>query len=201
MLTNLLPALPLDGGRAVRALSSGALGWRRATRLFAWFGVALGGGLIGLGVFEAINRRINPTLFLTGSYLIYSALSERGEASNWIVKGLSSRASQFASSRILPAKWLAVSADTPVSALPAKVSAKGSTSSIVVDPIGMREMGTLHEHDLLDAMMSDQRLTVGDLIKRREPVALDVTAKAREAVWRVAREGRGLRLDMHRAAQ
>jgi stage IV sporulation protein FB len=192
MLCNLLPALPLDGGRAVRAIASGALGWRRATRLFSWFGAALGAGLMAVGVYEAVNRRINPTFFMTGAYLVYAALDERNASTSWIAKGLSGRASQFAAARVVPARWFAASADTPVSKLPARISQRGYTMVVALDPVGMKPLGTVHESELLAAMMDDQRLTVGELIKRREPAALDVTATARDAVWRVAREGNGM---------
>ncbi|MDR1262730.1 MAG: M50 family metallopeptidase [Oscillospiraceae bacterium] len=199
MLCNLLPALPLDGGRAVRAMASGALGWRRSTRLFAWFGVALGVVLAGLGVYEAFNRRVNPTFFLTGAYLVYAALAERSDSASWIVKGLSSRASRFAQAGVLPARWLAVSADTPISRLPSRISSRGYTMIVALDPVGMKPMGTVHENELLPAMLDDQRLTVGELIKQRHPAAVDVTAKARDAVWRVAREGSGLKIGVRDA--
>ncbi|MDR1599984.1 MAG: M50 family metallopeptidase [Oscillospiraceae bacterium] len=192
MLCNLMPALPLDGGRAVRAMASGALGWRRSTRVFAWFGAALGAGLVALGVYEAFNRRINPTFFMTGAYLVYAALEERDASASWIAKGLSGRASQFASAGVVPARWYAASADTPVSRLPARVSQRGYTMVVALDPVGMRPLGTIHESELMAAMMDDQRVTVGELIKRREPAAVDVTARARDAVWRVAREGSGI---------
>ncbi|GHU74996.1 peptidase M50 [Clostridia bacterium] len=191
MVCNLLPALPLDGGRAVRALASGTLGRARATRLFAWSGVVLGAALMGFGVYEAVQRRINPTFFLAGAYMIYCALNERNEITARIVQGLSARASQISDEQILPGKWLAVSADMPVGKLPSHINARGYTMLVVLEPVGLKPLGTIHEGELLDAMMTDQRISVGELLKRREPAAVDVTAKARDAVWRVAREGSG----------
>ena len=44
---NLLPAEPLDGGRALAALLARTLGMRRARRFTAWTGLCLGGGLPG----------------------------------------------------------------------------------------------------------------------------------------------------------
>ena len=58
---NLLPAEPLDGGRALAALLARTLGMRRARRFTAWTGLCLGGGL----------RRIR--LFLPGRHLSVQA--------------------------------------------------------------------------------------------------------------------------------
>ena len=69
---NLLPAFPLDGGRVLRSILWGA--WndlRRATRVSASIGAALGIGLIALGIFQFITGNFIAGLwwFLIGMFI------------------------------------------------------------------------------------------------------------------------------------
>ena len=74
-LVNLVPALPLDGGRALRALLRTRGDWRRAARLTAFSGtvVGLAVAFCGLLTFELPE---SGYVALLGAYLCYVALRE-----------------------------------------------------------------------------------------------------------------------------
>lgn len=78
MLLNLLPALPLDGGRIVFCLLGGLLGVSRAIRLLSDTGVAFGLALaltscIGLAKWGFFNL----SALMVGAYLTFYALQSR----------------------------------------------------------------------------------------------------------------------------
>ena len=67
LLFNLLPGFPLDGGRILRALLWAWTGsFRKATRLASLSGLALGIGLMGLGVWVIIKQN-----WVTGLWYLY----------------------------------------------------------------------------------------------------------------------------------
>ena len=75
---NLLPALPLDGGRIVFSLGYFALGASKLIRLLSDLGVALGAALTVLSAFGyARYGLLNLSALIVGLYLIVSALRSR----------------------------------------------------------------------------------------------------------------------------
>ena len=71
---NLLPAWPLDGGRALSSLLSRPLSVRRARRVTAWVGLLLGGALLALGVYGAVLGVGSETALLFAGFLLFSGL-------------------------------------------------------------------------------------------------------------------------------
>ena len=81
MLFNLLPALPLDGGRVLCALLSPHWGTERAVRVGVWIGRALAGLMALAAVWGLFKGRINLTLAFGALYLGVSANREKLQAS------------------------------------------------------------------------------------------------------------------------
>ncbi|MSQ60978.1 MAG: CBS domain-containing protein [Dehalococcoidia bacterium] len=94
-LFNLMPGLPLDGGRLLRAVLWGVSGsyfW--ATRLAAWAGRAVAWGLIGLGLLSVLGPgygrwRVDPlsglTFIVIGGFLEVAARSAWGQARDFLL--------------------------------------------------------------------------------------------------------------------
>ena len=74
-LFNLLPALPLDGGRVLRALLSRRFGYRKATRGAAFLGQIIAVALMGYGAYEAYFLREGVNALVIGAF--YSGLLAR----------------------------------------------------------------------------------------------------------------------------
>lgn len=78
MLFNLLPALPLDGGRVLCAISGRFLGRRRATGLAVALAHVLALSLLALAVAAFVQTRIvNVSLIIMSVFLIAASLTER----------------------------------------------------------------------------------------------------------------------------
>jgi Zn-dependent protease len=71
---NLLPALPMDGGRVLRAILAGRGDPLRATRIASSIAVGLGGAMIAVGFLY------DPWLMLIGAFVVFGAVSERRAA-------------------------------------------------------------------------------------------------------------------------
>ena len=73
---NLFPALPLDGGRILRALLRGRLTRHAATTACSWLGIGLGTALLGLTVYCALRGVYNLTFPTMGIFLVLAAVRE-----------------------------------------------------------------------------------------------------------------------------
>ncbi|MDD4797061.1 MAG: M50 family metallopeptidase [Eubacteriales bacterium] len=73
---NLLPALPLDGGRVLRSLLARPLGPVKATRAGALAGMVLAVALAAYGVWGLFFGIINLSVFLVAIFLLIAAVRE-----------------------------------------------------------------------------------------------------------------------------
>lgn len=76
-LFNLLPALPLDGGRIIRAAFSGHLGFKRATSYAALLGQIIGVGMVGTGTWLSLRDISAINLIILGILLLWAAHREK----------------------------------------------------------------------------------------------------------------------------
>lgn len=70
---NLLPALPLDGGRIMAAILGLCLPGLKAARLVSVFGIVCGTLVVGVGVYLACIGNLSPTAFFMGGFMVYGA--------------------------------------------------------------------------------------------------------------------------------
>ena len=159
---NLLPAEPLDGGRALASLLSRPLGVRRARRLTAWTGLVLGGALFSLGVYGAILGVGSERALLFAAFLLLSGVRTiRGE--DRALEGLLDRQASLRAGRPVEVRESALMADrTAGEAL--RALRRGRYTLIRVVGPGDRLLGTLDEGALLRGLMDrGEKITLGEL--------------------------------------
>ena len=160
---NLLPAEPLDGGRALASLLAPALGARRARHVTAWTALLLGGGLLGLGVYGAFLGLGSESALLFAGFLLFSGLRTLlGE--DRALEGLLDRRSSLRAGRPVEVREAALMADrTAGEAL--RSLRRGRYTLIRVVDRGDRLLGTLDEGTLLEGLMErGEGATLGELV-------------------------------------
>ncbi len=162
---NLLPVLPLDGGRVLCGLLGRRMGQARAARIGVILGRALAGMMIALAVLGAfLLGKLNLSLVMLAAFLIASGARERLAASGASLLSLIDRQSELAGEGALPVKWLAASTDTELRKTIARFSPRALHRVAVYDE-DLRFAGVLEEGELLKAALDDANMVIGKLIK------------------------------------
>jgi stage IV sporulation protein FB len=107
-LFNLLPALPLDGGRVYRSFLAVKIGIRDATYRAAALGQAWAVAIVIFGSLGLLFQFTGLDVLFTGLFLFYAATREKGSAPFLFVNHLTRKKKELLSSRVLPAESLAV---------------------------------------------------------------------------------------------
>ncbi len=153
-LFNLLPGLPLDGGRMLRALLAKRLGIRRATVICAFAGLGIGGALIALAlvavVFYGSVYGLALGMALTGLCIAPSAIIAARNANGLMLKSLMENV--HVDGIPTPVKRMAVSAGAPASQVLSSARAGEYYEFLVLDKRGAL-MGVLSQELLRSAII------------------------------------------------
>lgn len=108
---NLLPAMPLDGGRMLRAALCAMCGPARASRVAAWVGFALSAGLLGLFIWAGLEGVWNFLLLFLAVFTAAGALREAREAPYQLMREAAAKQAILSGGHTLPVRQIAASAD------------------------------------------------------------------------------------------
>lgn len=153
LLLNLLPALPLDGGRMLRAALHALLPYSRATKMLTLAGSVLGALLCLLSIFLAFQGQINFSPAFAGMYLLYAASLESRQGTARYVTALISRRQRLDQRDILPMEMLAAGESTPVRAVLGRMSAGKYHLLVVLSEDGLSPLGVLDENEYCAALL------------------------------------------------
>ena len=113
-LFNLLPALPMDGGRILRALLSYLIGFASATKLLKLTGLALIGGMTGAVSFLFFYGHPNLTLIFVTAYLLSAWHREKEFAIYDLYREIAHKSNALKNGKVLPVKEYIILPDTRV---------------------------------------------------------------------------------------
>jgi stage IV sporulation protein FB len=146
---NLIPALPLDGGRALRGVIAQRFGYRRASRWLSWTGRICGLGMaaVALFVFSSLGR-LYLTPLLGGIFIGWNAGREVSEATYRSYRQFLFKRRRLAERRVMSGGQLVAVAGTPLGEVMAHLALRRYHLVLVVDE-GMEPLGLLTESDLM----------------------------------------------------
>ncbi len=163
LLFNLLPALPMDGGRIMCAVLARFMKPERAARWGVRLGLAASAGLLFLSAMTLKSGLFNVTPLLAALFMLTSAPNELHEARFAALESLIDRRGELACEGVMPARCLAVTGDTLLSAALAPVSPRRPHLYACLDK-QLRIAAFMTDAQLLEALLSRGDGPIGRLL-------------------------------------
>ncbi len=149
---NLLPAIPLDGGRILRAALSPRVGTLRATAIAADLGRLVGAAVLAGGSALAYAGRCNVFVPAMGGFLLFAAARERRFAPYDRIRATLRRRRGFVEEGVATAHVLAVM-DSAMCRDVARRFGPGKLGVILVFDARLELRAVVTEFDVMDAMV------------------------------------------------
>lgn len=160
---NLLPALPLDGGRVLRAALSLPLGLTRGTKIASLSGVSVGCLLLALAVWSALSGVINIAYFLSCAMVVMMAIREGRSVQTLYLRDIAARERALARDGLLPVRILAAPSQASVRSVVRRFRPRSYHRVVLLDE-SLRERGEVTEGELVRAMMNYRsEVSLGEL--------------------------------------
>ncbi len=165
---NMLPALPLDGGRIVRAIFASFIGYKRATRLTACAGIFFAAMLLGVGVWALFQDTLNPSFFIMGFFLCLAAVKELKSAPYTLIRDFSGKRETIDKRKTLSInRFAAMRTETLRDIMREFEAGKYNMVTVLDKDLGV--LGELDERQILDGMIEKgTQVTLGSIYKLRK---------------------------------
>lgn len=162
---NLLPALPLDGGRIFRALLAGHVGVSRATYTAAKSGQVIAVMVACLGIVGVLYGFNGLDVVIISLFVLYSATREKGLAPYLFIRHLSQKKEELSQSGVLPAEQLVAREDVTLKEI-VKLFVPQKFHIVTLVDEQMNCLGQISEAQVIDALFNHgMEYPLGALIK------------------------------------
>ena len=164
-LFNLLPVLPLDGGRLMLELLSGAIGAKAAGRTIRRLAWLISAVMILLGLYQMYRTTFNISLVIIGVYIMIAIKTSGLESAVMSIREIIYRRSRLIKRGIYPARDLVAMKDTLLrEALRCMDFDRFHIVYVLDDELHM--IGTYTENEIIDALTAhNDEITFGQLIE------------------------------------
>ena len=155
LAVNLLPALPLDGGRMLLALLSVRFNRAKVFRALLALGRALAGALMLYCLYDALRGRFHPGSVFLSCYLLYAAALEEKHGTARYLSALFSRRFKLESGTAVPVQHLCAHKSLPLFQLLPQLQPGAYHMVSVTDDDGCAVLFILREDQLYRAVLDD----------------------------------------------
>lgn len=165
-LMNMIPCLPLDGGRLARSRLALKVGYVAASRTMAGWGLVAGSIMTVVGLLSLVTGQGWYVLAIVGPLVVWGAIEEREGAASQNVMEILTRNERLRHRRAIQVEEIMVPYDATVAEVVSKLM-PSRYHMILVAGRNMKVLGKVTETRLLEAFYSgDTHLRMRDLWDR-----------------------------------
>jgi stage IV sporulation protein FB len=166
-MINLLPVLPLDGGRVCRAYLVRLLGYQSAMEKMVLSSRIIGGVLLILGLIGLLFQWFNITFFFIALFILFSIGREQAAAAYIFIRFMARKKQELMEEGVLSVRVLAVTEYTSLREVVQKFVPKKYHFVLVLDN-DHRVLGTLSEAELVQVVFEyGMELTLKEILANR----------------------------------
>lgn len=166
LLVNLLPCLPLDGGRLLALMLDYCMGSRRSAAVMRWLGVLTGIICVALSLIVTWRTGcMQFTLAACGCVMLYAARRGTVTAAMAELHAWMTRKIRIERLGLMSVRVLSVMADTPLRRLIARLPHRARAEVTVLEPGSMRVLARRTEEDIIAAYMDAPASTCRALLE------------------------------------
>ena len=165
LFMNLLPALPLDGGRVLALILSGLLRQETVRAVMRCVGTALGLGCVLLNLWLSwASGGWNLSLAAAGCFLMYSAARSTTNSAMEELRSFMDRKSRLDIQGVMSCRWVTVTGDATTRQAVRCLHPRRHTMFCVTGPGTAEQRGFLSEQAVIAAYLDDPSRAVGELL-------------------------------------
>ncbi len=151
---NLLPALPLDGGRALRASLAPTLGFQKATAFCLRLSRGLAVLILSAGLVLMAQELKDPSLIFAGLFLLYAVNKENKSVMYQFVRYLVRKSEDLEEKGVLPAVYIVAREDASLKEILNLFSPRKYHLVLVLNK-SMQVLGEVSETEIIEKVLQE----------------------------------------------